>query len=84
VKRALALALAVFALAGAAVWGCASGNARRDEKVAEIGGRPADPVPDGGWSNYRPDRRPYEPDPSRAAAGNPSMSPSAPVGHDLH
>jgi hypothetical protein len=48
--------------------GCATGNSRRDQLIAETGGRPAEATPQKGWSNYRPDRRLYEPDPARAAA----------------
>jgi hypothetical protein len=37
--------------------------------------------PDGGWLNYRPERRPYEADPARAATGNDHhLSPASPVG----
>jgi hypothetical protein len=64
----VALAVAVLGLGGVWVGGCATGNTRRDQQIAKIGGRPSEPTPKGGWSNYKPDRRLYEPDPARAAA----------------
>jgi hypothetical protein len=66
--------VAALGLGGATLAGCAHGNDRRAKQVAALGGRPADPTPRGGWQNYRPDTRPYEPDPARAAA---TPSPSA-------
>jgi hypothetical protein len=82
VRRAVALVVAALGLGGICMGGCATGNARRDEKVAEIGGRPPNPTPPHGWSNYRADRRPYEPDPARAAATQ-SLVPNTNVGDPL-
>jgi hypothetical protein len=80
--RAIVLVVAAFGLGGVCTGGCATGNARRDEKVAEIGGRPPNPAPPHGWSNYRPEGSPYEPDPVRAASTQ-SLVPNTNVGDPL-
>jgi hypothetical protein len=82
VGRVLLLVVVGLGLGGPFLAGCATGNSRRDQQVAALGGRPKEPVPRGGWANYRPDRRLYEPDPARAAA-NPSPASRTSVGDNL-
>ena len=69
-------------LGSASLQGCATGNSRRDQQVAALGGRPKEPTPKGGWANYRPDRRLYEPDPARAVA-NPEPTARPSVSNEL-
>jgi hypothetical protein len=75
----LAVVLAAVGLGALAESGCATVQA-----TGERGERPADAAPDGGWASYRPARGTYDVDPVRAAVGEPSLSPAAPVGTDIH
>lgn len=77
--RLTVLVVAGAATAGVVAWGCATSHI--DDSAAVV-----DRVPDGGWENYRPTQRQFEPDPMRAAGGlevHPSPIPSAPIGTPL-
>jgi len=76
------MVFAALAGAGALVaWSCAPSTAPPPQTAAS-GERPSEPTPDGGWANYKPGPA-YGPDPMRAAATQPSLSPASPVGRDL-
>jgi len=83
VRGAVVLAVAALGLGGVFGGGCATGNDRRDKQIAQLGGRPPEPAPPRGWSNYKPERRPYEPDPVRSAVA-PAAAPQAGVGSDTN
>jgi len=76
--RALVLAVALLAgaagIAALAASGCATAPLHVEPQVIDY-------TPDGGWANYRPERRQYEADPVRAATGfDRTLSPAAPIG----
>jgi hypothetical protein len=78
--KGVALALGVLAgaagLAALAASGCATAPAPLHVEPQVI-----DYEPDGGWANYRPERRQYEADPVRASTGvDRTLSPAAPIG----
>jgi hypothetical protein len=74
-KRVVAMVTGGVALLGALVWGCAAShqtafNEPRDWKTYE---------PDGGWENYVPPSRIYQPDPARTnRLGTPIPGPLGP------
>jgi hypothetical protein len=77
--KSLALALvglaAVVGIASVTASGCATATS----SSAATTERPADYEPDGGWVNYRPQRRPYEVDPARSVSGfDRTPSPTSP------
>lgn len=78
-RRVVVLVVAAVGLGGVCTGGCATGNSRRDKQIAEIGGRPAEPPPPGGWANYKPERYPYGPDPVGW-----NLAPSTVVGSDTN
>jgi hypothetical protein len=66
---------AVVGIASVAVSGCATTTPAPAASV----GRPFDYTPDGGWTNYQPERKPYEADPARAVMGlDRTPSPTSP------
>jgi hypothetical protein len=77
VGAALAGLVVVAMVASAASpWGCATSETK-PRPTSPQGAR--NDEPDGGWQNYRPPRRDYEPDPNRSSAQDPISAPIVPV-----
>jgi len=77
-RRLVAGALAALVAIVVAVWapsGCVNPNTKAQRAQRESFSE----VPDGGWQNYKPPRRDWQPDPARHAAENPLAAPVVPI-----
>jgi hypothetical protein len=78
VRRALALLLVVATGAVVATWGCASQpTAVREHDWQHY-------EPDGGWQAKAPPRSDDDPNPAKAALGQPELQPAGLGGTSLH
>jgi hypothetical protein len=69
------LFIAAMAASLPSLGGCATSNTPPRPGTE----RASSETPDGGWQNYRPPRRDYDPDPNRTSAQDPISAPIVPI-----